>query len=53
MMNLRLLDSVNLAFTVISSGGFVPSNNLSNIFIPLAVFNFLYCNFINVHIMFY
>ncbi len=31
MMNLRLLDSVNLAFTVISSGGFIPSNNLSNI----------------------
>ena len=31
LMDLRLLDSVNLAFTIISSGGFIPSNNLSNI----------------------
>ena len=31
LMDLRLLDSVNLAFTTISSGGFIPNNNLSNI----------------------
>ena len=31
IMDLRLLDSVNLAFTTISSGGFIPSDNLSNI----------------------
>ena len=31
LMDLRLLDSVNLAFTIISSGGFVPDNNLSKI----------------------
>ena len=30
-MDLRLLDSVNLAFTTISSGGFIPTDNLSNI----------------------
>jgi len=28
---LRLFDAFNLAFTTISSGGFIPSNNLSNI----------------------
>ena len=32
-MDLRLLDSVNLALTTISSGGFIPSDNLSNILI--------------------
>ena len=31
--NIRLLDSFNLAFTTISSGGFIPSDNLSNIII--------------------
>ena len=31
LIDLRLLDSVNLAFTAISSGGFLPNNNLSNI----------------------
>ena len=31
LMDLRLLDSVNLAFTTISSGGFITSDNLSNI----------------------
>jgi len=31
LMDLRLLDSVNLAFTTISSGGFITSNNLSSI----------------------
>ena len=31
LVNIRLLDSFNLAFTTISSGGFIPSNNLSNI----------------------
>jgi len=30
-MDLRLLDSVNLAFTTISSGGFIPQDSLSNI----------------------
>jgi len=30
-VNLRLLDSVNMALTIISSGGFLPSNQLSNI----------------------
>ena len=33
LMDLRLLDSVNLALTTISSGGFIPSDNLSNILI--------------------
>ena len=31
LIDLRLLDSFNLAFTTISSGGFIPDNNLSNI----------------------
>ena len=30
-IDLRLLDSFNLAFTAISSGGFIPNDNLSNI----------------------
>ena len=30
-IDLRLLDSFNLAFTTISSGGFIPNDNLSNI----------------------
>ena len=33
LMDLRLLDSFNMAFTTVSSGGFIPSNNLSNIII--------------------
>ena len=33
LINIRLLDSFNLAFTTISSGGFIPSNNLSHILI--------------------
>jgi len=31
LINIRLLDSFNLAFTVISSGGFIPGEKLSNI----------------------
>ena len=31
MVNIRLLDSFNLAFTTISSGGFIPTENLSDI----------------------
>ncbi len=31
IIDIRLLDSFNLAFTVISSGGFLPTNDLSNI----------------------
>ena len=31
LIDLRLLDSFNLAFTSISSGGFIPDNDLSNI----------------------
>jgi trk system potassium uptake protein TrkH len=31
LVNIRLLDAFNLAFTTISSGGFVPVNELSNI----------------------
>jgi len=31
--NIRLFNSLNLAMTVVSSGGFLPSNNLSNILI--------------------
>ena len=31
IVDLRLLDSFNLAFTTISSGGFIPDNNLFNI----------------------
>tara|TARA_B100000029_G_scaffold104366_1_gene94909 strand:+ start:2766 stop:4187 length:1422 start_codon:yes stop_codon:yes gene_type:complete len=31
LVEIRLLDSVNLALTTISSGGFIPTNNLSNI----------------------
>tara|TARA_Y100000590_G_scaffold433701_1_gene551043 strand:+ start:122 stop:1543 length:1422 start_codon:yes stop_codon:yes gene_type:complete len=33
LTNIRLLDSVNLAMTTISSGGFISSNNLSDIII--------------------
>jgi len=32
-LNIRLLDSFNLAFTVISSGGFIPNESLSNIIV--------------------
>ena len=31
LVNIRLLDSFHLAFTTISSGGFIPTGNLSNI----------------------
>jgi len=31
LTDIRLLDAFNLAFTTISSGGFIPTNNLSNI----------------------
>jgi trk system potassium uptake protein TrkH len=31
LVDVRLLDSFNLAFTTISSGGFIPTENLSNI----------------------
>mgnify|MGYP001290866182 CR=1 FL=1 len=31
LINIRLLDSLNLALTTISSGGFIPTNNLSEI----------------------
>ena len=31
LINVRLLDAFNLAFTTISSGGFIPTDNLSNI----------------------
>ncbi len=31
LIDLRLLDAFNLAFTIISAGGFVPANNLSSI----------------------
>ena len=31
LTNIRLLDALNLAFTTISSGGFLPTDNLSNI----------------------
>ena len=31
IMGLRLLDSVNLSFTTISSGGFIPNDNLTDI----------------------
>jgi len=41
LMDLRLLDSVNLAFTTISSGGFLPTDNLSNILInDIQIFTF-------------
>ena len=33
LFDLRLFNSLNLAMTIISSGGFLPSNNLSNILI--------------------
>jgi len=33
LSGIRLFDSLNLAMTIISSGGFLPSNNLSNILI--------------------
>jgi len=32
LISIRSFDSLNLAFTLISSGGFLPVNNLSNIF---------------------
>jgi len=31
LIDIRLLDAFNLAFTIISSGGFMPTDNLSNI----------------------
>ena len=31
LVNIRLYDAFNLAFTIISSGGFIPANNLSKI----------------------
>ena len=31
LINIRLFDAFNLAFTTISSGGFIPTDNLSNI----------------------
>ena len=31
LINMRLLDAFNLALTTISSGGFIPTDNLSNI----------------------
>jgi trk system potassium uptake protein len=31
LIDLRLLDAFNLAFTIISAGGFIPANNLSSI----------------------
>jgi len=41
LVNLRLFDSFNLAFTSMSSGGFIPDNNLSNILLNnLQVFFF-------------
>ena len=33
LVNIRAFNSLNLAMTIISSGGFLPSNNLSNILI--------------------
>ena len=33
IFEIRMFNSLNLAMTIISSGGFLPSNNLSNILI--------------------
>jgi len=33
LFNVRLFNSINMAMTVVSSGGFLPSNNLSNILV--------------------
>ena len=33
LLNIRVFNSLNLAMTIISSGGFLPTNNLSNILI--------------------
>ena len=33
LFNIRLFNSLNLAMTIVSSGGFLPSNNLSNILV--------------------
>ena len=33
LFNVRLFNSLNLAMTIVSSGGFLPSNNLSNILV--------------------
>ncbi|MDA7452216.1 TrkH family potassium uptake protein [Candidatus Pelagibacter ubique] len=33
LFNIRLFNSLNLAMTIISSGGFLPSNNLSNLLV--------------------
>ena len=56
MIDLRLFDSFNLAFTTISSGGFIPSNNLSDIlkndlqiFILSITFLFPIFNFFLLH----
>ena len=60
LFNLRLLDSLNIALTVVSSGGFITSENLSSIFVTdlqililsltllFPIFNFfLFFNIIN------
>ena len=56
LIEIRLLDSVNLALTTISSGGFIPSNNLSDIienniqiFILSATLLFPILNFFLLH----
>jgi trk system potassium uptake protein TrkH len=44
LFNIRIFNSLNLAMTIISSGGFLPTNNLSNILLnnsQIVVFSFL------------
>jgi trk system potassium uptake protein len=44
LLSIRTFDSLNLAFTIISSGGFLPVNELSNILkdnIQIIIFSFL------------
>ncbi|MDA9200753.1 TrkH family potassium uptake protein, partial [Candidatus Pelagibacter ubique] len=68
LFNIRLFNSLNLAMTIISSGGFLPSNNLSNllvnnsqvIIISILLLSsffsiFLIYNFFNedIHLLFY
>ena len=44
IFEIRMFNSLNLAMTIISSGGFLPSNNLSNILILFSNYNYININ---------
>ena len=53
VLDLRLFDAYNLSFTVISSGGFLPSENLSNILLNSSQIFFLSVTFLIPILNFY